>query len=77
MDIQKIQGHPLTFWMLTAVAVVSLLFAIWSHAVNQPKRELSYWVSGNQFANLDNADGLSLNVQGEKVSNLEQWQSGD
>ena len=46
MSLNEIHNRPIAFWSMALVAVVSFLWAIWTHFENKPTREISYeWQS--------------------------------
>jgi hypothetical protein len=84
MTIRELQQHPVTFWLLAAVAVIGFAYSIWSNAHNQPNRELSYAFHNKELLDLDKIGNINLTLQGTVfgagkiyMSTLSIWNSGN
>ena len=84
MGWQNIQHHPVTFWVLTFITLVTTIFGIYAFIATQPSRELSYAFKTGVTLDLDSLPGLSLTVQGKnidtgkfEVAGVDIWNSGN
>lgn len=84
MTAKELQQHPVIFWLLAAITVLSLAYAVWTNIHNQPSRELSYALKRQRLIDLDKIGNINLNLQGRNfttgqiyLNQLFIWNSGN